>query len=100
MWDIALIKLKVKFPKIEESMQYVLNPICLPTRDRIPGFGTESTTLFGFGLIEDKNAIIFKEKEPEFLQKAHLYVSACINNTMFCNSRTEPTEPGICNVSI
>ena len=81
-------------------MQYVLNPVCLPARDRIPSTRKELSTIYGYGVIYDKDAWIFKETTPDFLQKADLYVQGCLNNTMFCNVRRDPTDPGLCNVSI
>ena len=70
MWDIALIKLNDKFPKKTDGMQYVLNPVCLPARDRIPSTRKELSTIYGYGVIYDKDAWIFKETTPDFFAKS------------------------------
>ena len=50
-FDIALIKLDKPFSRLMDGRHYVLNTICLPTRNT-EAYADDWATFFGFGTIE------------------------------------------------
>lgn len=102
IWDIALIKLNKKFPIIIEGQRYIINPVCLPTRDRLNLYDQELATLFAYGYVYDEKAWLIKSKMPDFLRKADFYVQPsinCWNGRMICSRRYNKSQPVSCDVS-
>ena len=64
-FDVSLVKLKQKFSRIQKENKYLINTICLPSRNQVNN-EEDSATFFGFGIVNDQGRI------PKYLQKAEI----------------------------
>ena len=95
-FDVSLVKLKTKFIRIQNENKYLINTICLPSRNQINN-EEDGATFFGYGVVNATNGWLRRSK---YLQRAdiRLVPFGDCNILMICTNYSG-FDPRTCFVS-